>query len=144
LSFFLIVRQTRGSAMHAAATPHWAFLGVAFVISICVQLGRAVAWRRTLREPIGFRAVFAASAVGSFLDTVLPARLGEASKVGVLKVASESNWPGMSRAAGSLACAHALEAITFSVVGAVSAFFLPLPGWARGALLTTCLAFAGV
>ena len=60
-----------------------------------VQPLRALAWRVTLREHgIGFKAVYAASAVGSFLDTVLPGRLGEASKVGVLRAAGGPRWPG--------------------------------------------------
>jgi uncharacterized membrane protein YbhN (UPF0104 family) len=52
-----------------------------------------------VRSPVGFRAMYAASSVGSFLDTVLPGRMGEASKVAVLKVAAGPRWPGFSRAA---------------------------------------------
>jgi hypothetical protein len=89
----------------------------------------------TLREQVGFKAVYAASSVGSFLDTVLPARLGEASKVGVLRVSAGRRWPGFPRAAGSLLCAHLLEAIAFVTVGAAAAFFLPLPSWARWTLV---------
>lgn len=139
-SFLLVARQASGSAMHAATTPSWPLLGGAFGLSIAIQLLRALAWSRTLRGQVGFRAVFAASAIGSFVDVVLPARLGEASKVGVLKVAAEKRWPGLPAAGGSLLCAHLLEAITFSLVGAVSALFLPLPGWTRWGLLAACLA----
>jgi uncharacterized membrane protein YbhN (UPF0104 family) len=134
-SFALLVRQASHGALHVAANPSWPLLGVAFGVSIAVQLLRALAWSRTLREPLSFRAVFAASSIGSFLDTVLPARLGEASKVGVLRVATGPEWPGVGRAGGSLACAHAVEAMTFSLVGAVAALFLPLPGWTRKALV---------
>jgi uncharacterized membrane protein YbhN (UPF0104 family) len=62
---------------------------------------------------------------------VLPGRLGEASKVAVLKVASGSRWPGISRAGGSLLCAHLLEMIAFAVLGAAATLFLPVPAWAR-------------
>jgi uncharacterized membrane protein YbhN (UPF0104 family) len=75
--------------------------------------------------------MYTASSVGSFLDTVLPGRMGEASKVAVLKVAAGPRWPGFSRAGGSLLCAHLLEMIAFVLVGAGSAFFLPVPGWAK-------------
>jgi uncharacterized membrane protein YbhN (UPF0104 family) len=75
--------------------------------------------------------MYAASSVGSFLDTVLPGRMGEASKVAVLKVAAGPRWPGFSRAGGSLLCAHLLEMIAFVLVGAASAFFLPVPTWAK-------------
>ncbi len=62
---------------------------------------RCVRWPggRRCAAPVDFKAVYAASAVGSFLDTVLPARLGEASKVGVLRVSAGKRWPGFSRAA---------------------------------------------
>jgi uncharacterized membrane protein YbhN (UPF0104 family) len=96
-----------------------------------VQPLRALAWTSTVRSPVGFRAMYTASSVGSFLDTVLPGRMGEASKVAVLKVAAGPRWPGFSRAGGSLLCAHLLEMIAFVLVGAASAFFLPLPAWAK-------------
>ena len=86
-----------------------------------------MAWRTTLRSAVDFKAVYAASAVGSFLDTVLPARLGEASKVGVLRVSAGSCWPGFPRAAGSLLCAHLLEAIAFSWSGRPRPPFCPSP-----------------
>jgi uncharacterized membrane protein YbhN (UPF0104 family) len=55
--------------------------------------------------------------------------------VAVLKVASGSRWPGFSRAGGSLLCAHLLEMVAFVLVGAGSAFFLPVPGWAKVTLV---------
>jgi uncharacterized membrane protein YbhN (UPF0104 family) len=79
--------------------------------------------------------MYAASSVGSFLDTVLPGRMGEASKVAVLKVAAGPRWPGFSRAGGSLLCAHLLEMVAFVLVGAASAFFLPVPTWAKVTML---------
>jgi len=129
--FYVVARRTGAGVFHAAMTPNWFLLAAAFSISAGVQPLRAWAWSSTLRAPVGFRAVYAASAIGSFLDTVLPGRLGEGSKVAVLKVSAGSRWPGFSRAGGSLLCAHLVEMIAFALVGAVSAFFLPLPGWAR-------------
>jgi uncharacterized membrane protein YbhN (UPF0104 family) len=121
--------------MAAAATPSWPLLAASFAIAAGVQPLRALAWRTTLCDrAVPFRAIYASSAIGSFLDTVLPGRLGEASKVGVLRVAAGPRWPGFSPAAGGLLCAHLLEAIAFSLVGAASAFFLPFPSWARGTL----------
>src|SRR6185312_14428626 len=61
----------------------------------------------------------------------LPGRLGEASKVAVLKVTSGTKYPGFSRAGGSLLCAHLLEMIAFAVLGAGATLFLPVPAWAR-------------
>src|SRR6476469_7016300 len=90
-----------------------------------------------------FRAIYASSAIGSFLDTVLPGRLGEAAKVGVLRAASANRWPGLPRAGGSLLAAHLTEAIAFCLVGATAGVFLPVPGWVRGALLGAVTLAAG-
>jgi uncharacterized membrane protein YbhN (UPF0104 family) len=106
---FVLVRRTGSSVFAAAATPDWRYLLAGLTIS--------------------------ASSVGSFLDTVLPGRMGEASKVAVLKVAAGPRWPGFSRAGGSLLCAHLLEMIAFVLVGAASAFFLPVPTWAKLTML---------
>jgi uncharacterized membrane protein YbhN (UPF0104 family) len=129
--FVVMSLELSGGALHHAAHPSWPLLATAFIVVALAQPLRAMAWRATLRGTVDFKAVFAASAVGSFLDTVLPARLGEASKVGVLRVSSGSRWPGFSRAAGSLLCAHLLEAIAFLVLGAAAAASLPFPEWAR-------------
>jgi uncharacterized membrane protein YbhN (UPF0104 family) len=131
-AFALLIQRTGTRVLEAAATPNWRYLLAGLVICAAVQPLRALAWTSTVRSPtIGFRAMYTASAVGSFLDTVLPGRLGEASKVAVLKVTAGPRWPGFSRAGGSLLCAHLLEMIAFVLVGAGSAFFLPVPGWAK-------------
>ena len=131
----LFVRRTGTSVIHIAATPDWRLLLGGLLICAAVQPLRALAWQSTVRSPVGFRAVYTASSIGSFLDTVLPGRLGEASKVAVLKVSAGPRWPGVSRAGGSLMCAHLLESVAFVLVGAASAFFLPIPTWARIAML---------
>jgi uncharacterized membrane protein YbhN (UPF0104 family) len=128
----LLVQRTGTRVLSAAATPDWRYLLAGLGISAAVQPLRALAWTSTVRDPaIGFRAMYTASSIGSFLDTVLPGRLGEASKVAVLKITAGPRWPGFSRAGGSLLCAHLLEMIAFVLVGAGSAFFLPVPGWAK-------------
>jgi uncharacterized membrane protein YbhN (UPF0104 family) len=131
LGVFLFVRRTGTSVLTAVATPDWPLLLGGLAICAAVQPLRAWAWSSTVRSPVGFRAMYAASSIGSFLDTVLPGRLGEASKVAVLKVAAGPRWPGFSRAGGSLLCAHLLEMVAFVLVGAGSAFFLPVPTWAK-------------
>ncbi len=131
----LLAARTGTEVFSAAATPDWRFLFAGLIIAAAVQPLRALAWTATVRSPVGFRAMYAASSVGSFLDTVLPGRMGEASKVAVLKVASGPRWPGFSRAGGSLLCAHLLEMVAFVLVGAASAFFLPVPAWAKITML---------
>ncbi|HSC50595.1 MAG TPA: lysylphosphatidylglycerol synthase transmembrane domain-containing protein [Gaiellaceae bacterium] len=139
----VLVARTGTHTFQVAATPDWRFLLAGLAICAAVQPLRALAWTSTVRSPVGFRAMYAASSVGSFLDTVLPGRMGEASKVAVLKVAAGPRWPGFSRAGGSLLCAHLLEMIAFVLVGAASAFFLPIPGWARITMLVGLPAAAG-
>jgi uncharacterized membrane protein YbhN (UPF0104 family) len=131
----LLAARAGTRVFSAAATPDWRYLLAGLIIAAAVQPLRALAWTATVRSPVGFRAMYAASSVGSFLDTVLPGRMGEASKVAVLKVAAGPRWPGFSRAGGSLLCAHLLEMVAFVLVGAASAFFLPVPGWAKITML---------
>src|SRR3954465_12995922 len=127
----LLMARSGTKVFEAVATPDWRYLIAGLAICAAVQPLPARAWKSTVRAPVGFRAMYAASSVGSFLDTVLPGRMGEASKVAVLKVAAGPRWPGFSRAGGSLLCAHLLEMIAFVLVGAASAFFLPVPTWAK-------------
>jgi uncharacterized membrane protein YbhN (UPF0104 family) len=132
---YALFREAGSGAFSAATQPDWALLAAGFVICAAVQPLRALAWSSTVRHPVGFRAIYASSSIGSFLDTVLPGRLGEASKVAVLKVASGARWPGISRAGGSLLCAHLLEMIAFAVLGASATLFLPVPAWARWTMI---------
>jgi uncharacterized membrane protein YbhN (UPF0104 family) len=133
--FVLVARQTAGDAVSAATSPNWLLLAAAFAVGAIVQPLRALAWRQTLGGDVEFRAIYSASAIGSFLDTVLPGRLGEASKVAVLRAASAERWPGLPRAGGSLLAAHMTEAIAFCLVAATAGAFLPVPDWVRGALI---------
>jgi uncharacterized membrane protein YbhN (UPF0104 family) len=140
----LLIQRTGTKVLETAATPDWRFLLAGLGICAAVQPLRALAWTSTVRSPtIGFRAMYTASSIGSFLDTVLPGRLGEASKVAVLKVTAGPRWPGFSRAGGSLLCAHLLEMVAFVLVGAGSAFFLPVPGWAKITMVVGLPAAAG-
>jgi uncharacterized membrane protein YbhN (UPF0104 family) len=143
-AFAVVALRLSHGALAAATSPRWGLLGCAFLVAAVMQPLRAFAWRTTLREgDVAFREIYAASAIGSFLDTVLPGRMGEASKVAVLRVASGKRWPGFPKAGGSLLCAHLLEATAFATIGAASAFFLPLPGWARYALVGALAAAGG-
>jgi uncharacterized membrane protein YbhN (UPF0104 family) len=141
-AFVVVARNSAGDAVSVAASPNWLLLAGAFAVGAVVQPLRALAWRQTLGAAVEFRAIYAASAIGSFLDTVLPGRLGEASKVAVLRAASPERWPGLPRAGGSLLAAHLTEAIAFCLVGASAGLVLPVPNWVRGALLGA-LALAG-
>jgi uncharacterized membrane protein YbhN (UPF0104 family) len=142
-AFAVVALEVSGDGLREATSPSWPLLATAFAVGVLAQPLRAMAWRATLRDEVDFKAVYAASSVGSFLDTVLPARLGEASKVGVLRVSAGRRWPGFPRAAGSLLCAHLLEAVAFVIVGTVAAFFLPFPSWVRWTMVGGFGAAAG-
>jgi uncharacterized membrane protein YbhN (UPF0104 family) len=160
---FAITVHRTGASLGAATSPKWLPLAGSFAISALIQPLRALAWRSAMvgsaaqhagdpasaamRGRLCFRSVFAASALGSFLDTILPGRLGEASKVAVLRVASGggTRWPGAARAGGALVTSLLLEAVAFALVGAVAAPFLPIPGWAKMAIVgSSLLAVAGI
>src|SRR4051794_1320527 len=133
--FAVMVKETGATAVHAAASPNWTYLLGAFAIAAGVQPLRALAWKITLRQAVGFRAIYAASSVGSFLDTVLPGRLGEASKVAVLKSAAGADCPCAATTGAALLSSLLLEAVAFAAVGAGAAFFLPISSGMRISLL---------
>lgn len=139
IGVFVAVGLSSGhKALAAAVTPNWGLAALSLLVAASVQPFRALAWSTTLRSRVGFRALYCSSSVGSLLDTLLPGRLGEASKAAVLRVANRDRWPGFPRAAGSLLCSHMLEACAFTIVGASGAPFLPLPDWARIGLAAGC------
>jgi uncharacterized membrane protein YbhN (UPF0104 family) len=139
IAVFVVVGLSSGhKALAAAVSPNWGLAVLSLLVAASVQPFRALAWSTTLRVPVGFRALYCSSSVGSLLDTVLPGRLGEASKAAVLRVAAPDRWPGFPRAAGSLLCSHLLEACAFTLVGAAGAPFLPLPTWAQIGLGAGC------
>src|SRR5918912_1369596 len=140
---YALVRLGGSGAFHAATRPDWKLLAAGFAICAAVQPLRALAWSSTVRHPVGFRAIYASSSIGSFLDTVLPGRLGEASKVAVLKVAAGKHYPGFTRAGGALLCAHLLEMIAFAVLGGAATLFLPMPVWARWTIVAGIAGAAG-
>ena len=167
---FAVAVHRTGASLGAATSPQWLPLAGAFAISALVQPLRAFAWRSAMRRDVAataeadpdapdasavdtqgrhtcFRSVFAASAVGSFLDTILPGRLGEASKIAMLRVATGggNRWPGAARAGGALVTSLLLEAVAFASVGAIAAPFLPVPTWAKFAIVgSSLLALAGI
>ena len=65
-AFVVVALRTGTGALHAATSPNWPLLLGAFAISAAVQPLRALAWSTTLREPVGFRAIYASSAIGSY------------------------------------------------------------------------------
>jgi Lysylphosphatidylglycerol synthase TM region len=139
IGVFVVVGFLSGhKALSAAVSPDWTLAALSLLVAAAVQPFRALAWSTTLRQPVGFRALYCSSSLGSLLDTLLPGRLGEASKAAVLRVAAGDRWPGLPRAAGSLLCSHMLEACAFTVTGAAGAAFLPLPNWARIGLAAGC------
>ena len=76
MSVVLLVRQSGTKVFTAAATPNWRYLLAGLVICAAVQPLRALAWTSTVRSPVGFRAMYTASAVGSFFEgAAVPKRI---------------------------------------------------------------------
>jgi hypothetical protein len=75
---FVVVGLSSGhEALAAAVEPNWSLAALSLLVAASVQT------------------------VGSLLDTLLPGRLGEASRAAVLRVAAGERWSGFPRAAGS-------------------------------------------
>ena len=62
---YALVRLASHGGFHAAASPDWKLLAAGFAICAAVQPLRALAWTSTVRSPVGFRAMYTASSVGS-------------------------------------------------------------------------------
>jgi uncharacterized protein (TIRG00374 family) len=67
----------------------WRWVLLALLLNLLSVLARALAWRTVIHEAVeppvpGFRAVFSAFSVGLFANAVLPGRIGEVARVGVL------------------------------------------------------------
>jgi len=68
----------------------WEWVAAAVGLNLLSVLARAVAWDTAIRQSIPpphprFRSVFSAFAVGLFANAVLPGRVGELARVGVLR-----------------------------------------------------------
>jgi glycosyltransferase 2 family protein len=78
-----------GAVGDAFTIVRWQWVVAAVVLNLVSVLVRAVAWRIVINQAMppphpGFRLVFSAFSVGLFANAVLPGRIGELARVGVL------------------------------------------------------------
>src|SRR4029078_55890 len=90
----LLMARSGTKVFQAVATPDWRYLLAGLAICAAVQPLRALAWTSTVRSPVGFRAMYAGSSVGSVLHTLLPGRVGGASEGAALEVAAAPRLAG--------------------------------------------------
>ena len=72
------------------AAASWPWIVFAVVLNLISVVVRAAAWNTVIREAVpaprpGFRLVFSAFCVGLFANAVLPGRVGEFARCGVLR-----------------------------------------------------------
>jgi glycosyltransferase 2 family protein len=78
-----------GAVGDAFTIVRWQWVVAAVALNLVSVLVRAVAWRIVINQAMppphpGFRLVFSAFSVGLFANAVLPGRIGELARVGVL------------------------------------------------------------
>jgi glycosyltransferase 2 family protein len=120
----------------------WWLVALAVLANVGSVVARATAWqlvlRQALRDPPGVAPVASAYSIGLLGNVVLPARAGEAARVGVLsrRIGRPGVWPAV---AGSAAAQRLLEVVpTASLIGYLL-LTAPVPGWARGLMVGLAL-----
>ncbi|HEY5295231.1 MAG TPA: lysylphosphatidylglycerol synthase transmembrane domain-containing protein [Gaiellaceae bacterium] len=78
-----------GSVAHALAAMSWSWALIAVALNLASALGRGLAWRTVVEQAVPpphprLLDVFSAFFVGIFANGVLPGRVGEVARVGVL------------------------------------------------------------
>ena len=98
----------------------WRFIVAAFLLNLVSVALRAVSWRLTISQALEpphprFGNVLTAFGIGLFANAVLPGRIGELARVGVLRRHLPTHGPGTSVALIGTVLAHRL----FDVVPAL-------------------------
>jgi uncharacterized membrane protein YbhN (UPF0104 family) len=130
-----------GAVRHAFDTVDWALVVAAIGINLLSVVVRALAWNVVIKQAVPpphprFRHVFAAFCVGLFGNVVLPGRVGELARVGVLRRRMPTSPPGTTaRLIGSV-FAHRI----FDIVPALTLviwvlFTAKVPHWAVASLI---------
>lgn len=142
-----------GGVLHALATMRWQWALVAIGINLASAIARGFAWRAVVVQAIPERPrtldVFSAFFVGIFANGVLPGRVGEVARVGVLArhlPHRKGLWPSLL---GSVIAHRLLEIFPSLALIVWVLLFAKVPAWGRGALLAvlaggTAIFLAGV
>jgi uncharacterized protein (TIRG00374 family) len=138
-----------GKVGHALAGMSWTWALAAVGLNLVSALTRGLAWRTVVVQAIapphpGLLDVFSAFFVGIFANGVLPGRVGEVARVGVLVrrlPRREGLWPALL---GSVVAHRLLE--VFPSIGLIAWVLVAskVPGWGHAALLAVLGGAVGV
>jgi uncharacterized membrane protein YbhN (UPF0104 family) len=136
----------RGVAGLAGADRRWLLVAlVGFLVSLAAT---AAGWRSTLTAcggRLGRVDACARYGVGSLVNTFLPARLGEAVRVGLFSKTFARHQDGRALiAVGALAAVTAADSLTQSVVVGAGAAVGPVPVWSLAVLAGFVVCLVGV
>jgi len=127
-----------GQALQAA---RWGFL-IPAVLTYFLDLGsRSWRWSVLLRPVKRFtwRDLYSVVTIGYMGNMLLPARLGELVRVGVL----HRRGVAASAALGSIATERVLDGLTTVGILLIASGFLPRPAWLAAGLTTVTVLFVG-
>jgi uncharacterized membrane protein YbhN (UPF0104 family) len=137
----LVFRGPNWTAVaHALATMSWSWALVAVGLNLASAVARGLAWRTVVAEAVprphpALVDVFSAFFVGIFANGVLPGRVGEVARVGVL-MRRLPRRRGLAPALLGSVVAHRLLEIFPSLALIVWVLlFARVPGWGHDALL---------
>lgn len=130
-----------GQVGHALASMTWGWAALAIWLNFLSALARAMSWDNVIKEAVPkphprLIDVFSAFFVGIFANGVLPGRVGEVARVGVLmRRMPERNRPGLWPAMLGTVLAHRILEVfpSISLIIWVLAA-AKIPSWARSAL----------
>ena len=138
-----------GSVGHALAEMEWSWAAVAIVLNLLSAIARALSWRTVVVEAVPrphprLLDLFSAFFIGIFANGILPGRIGEVARIGVL-VRRMPQRRGLWGALLGSVVAHRLLEIFPSLALIVWVLFVAkVPAWGRVALWSVFAAGAAV
>jgi uncharacterized protein (TIRG00374 family) len=140
LLLWLTLRQIELSqAWQALCSAHWWFLAPAVATYFADLAARTWRWSVLLRpvQPLSWRRLYGVVILGYMGNMLLPARLGELLRAGLLSRRGISG----SAALGSIATERVLDGLTTVAILLVASHFLPRPEWLAAGLITVTALF---
>jgi uncharacterized protein (TIRG00374 family) len=130
-----------GVVYHAFDLVNWAWLVFAIGLNLVSVLARSLSWRLTIAQALDppqprYGSVFAAFSIGLLANAVLPGRIGELARVGVLRRRLTAHGPGTSGALVGTVFAHRLfDVIPALLLVGYVLWTAKIPHWAVTSLV---------
>jgi uncharacterized protein (TIRG00374 family) len=120
----------------------WSWIAVAIGLNLLSVLARSLGWRTVIHQAKPpphppFRAIFSAFSIGLLANAVLPGRIGELARVGVLSPKVRPREGAWAMLVGTVFAHRVFDLIPVAILGIFVLQTARLPGWA----LTSVLAF---